>query len=124
LARCAQVMLKLIRLLHTIVWALFAGTIIALPVLAWAGRFDWALGLTSLVTVECMVLVANRWRCPLTSIAAKYTADRRDNFDICLPAWLARYNKQLFGALFAAAELLVIWRWLAGGLPVRSSMGS
>jgi len=117
-------MLKLIRLLHTIVWALFAGSIIALPVLAWAGRFDRALGLTSLVTVECMVLATNRWRCPLTSIATKYTADRRDNFDIYLPAWLARCNKQLFGALFAAAELFAIWRWLTEGLPVRSTMGS
>jgi hypothetical protein len=105
---------------------LFAGSIIALPVVAWAGRFDWALGLTSLVTVECVVLIANHWQYPLTSVAAEYTADRRDNFDICLPAWLARYNKQLFGALFVAAELFVIWRWLEARLafPLRSSMGS
>jgi hypothetical protein len=29
-------------------------------------------------------------RCPLTGIAARYTDDRRDNFDIYLPPWLAR----------------------------------
>ena len=123
---CARAMLKLIRSIHTAVWALLAGSIIALPVVAWAGRFDWALGLTALVTIECVVLIANHWQCPLTSVAAEYTADRRDNFDIYLPAWLARYNKQLFGALFVAAELFVIWRWLEASLafPLRSSMGS
>jgi hypothetical protein len=37
-----------------------------------------------------VVLVANHWQCPLTRVAAQYTADRRDHFDLCLPAWLAR----------------------------------
>jgi len=58
------------------------------------------------------VLLANRLRCPLTNIAARYTDDRRDNFDIYLPLWVARYNKHIFGTLFVAGVLftIVLWR--------------
>jgi hypothetical protein len=49
---------------------------------------------------------------PLTDLAGRYTEDRRDNFDIYLPLWLARRNKTIFGTLFAIGELLVLGRWL------------
>jgi hypothetical protein len=105
-------MLRTIRLIHTIFWALFAGSIIALPIFASLGAFDWVLSLTALVSIEIVVLFANRGRCPLTDVAAQHTSERQDNFDIYLPAWLARYNKQVFGTLFVVAEAFVIWRWL------------
>jgi hypothetical protein len=37
---------------------------------------------------------------PLTAIAERYTDDRRANFDIWLPEWLARHNKSIFGTMF------------------------
>jgi hypothetical protein len=52
------------------------------------------------VCLEVLILVFNSWRCPLTGVAARYTPDRRDNFDIYLPEWLARHNKGVFGTLF------------------------
>jgi len=61
--------------------------------------------------MEVVVLAANRMRCPLTDVAARYTADRRDNFDIYLPLWLAHYNKIIFGSLFVAGLLITIVRW-------------
>jgi hypothetical protein len=75
-------------------------------------RFDWALAGTALVLVECAVLAANGGRCPLTDVAARYTSDRTDNFDIYLPRWVARHNKAIFGTLFVAGEAVVLWRWL------------
>jgi hypothetical protein len=63
------------------------------------------------VTLEVLVLAANRLRCPLTGIAARYTQDRRDNFDIYLPLWLARYNKHIFGTLFAAGTVYAAVKW-------------
>lgn len=84
-------------------------------VAALAGHMRRALVLTLLVLFECGVLVANKWRCPLTDVASRYTDDRADNFDIYLPRWLARYNKQIFGALFAAGVLVLLWRWLRTG---------
>jgi len=106
--------LLLIKLLHTIIWAFFAGCIIALPLAGLRRRFDWALALTAVVLLECVALLANRGRCPLTGLAAEFTEDRADNFDIYLPIWLARYNKTIFGSLLLAGELLVLGCWLRG----------
>jgi len=65
--------LRAIRLLHTLVWAGFAGCIMAIPVLALQGRFRLAAVLALVVLGEVVVLAINRWRCPLTPIAARYT---------------------------------------------------
>jgi hypothetical protein len=103
--------LRLVKIAHTLIWALFAGCIVAIPVAAWAERYDWAVFLSGVVLVEVFIIVTNRWRCPLTDIAARYTADRRDNFDIYLPAWLARHNKTIFGALYVAGLAVTVARW-------------
>lgn len=104
-------MLVAIKLLHTAVWAFLAACILAIPIVGLKRRFRWALVLTALVLLECGVLALNRGRCPLTDVAARYTRDRADNFDIYLPGWLARHNKGIFGSLFIAGELIVLWRW-------------
>jgi len=112
MARSDERALVAVKLLHTAIWALMAACILALPVFGWARRFDWALGASALVLGECAVLAMNRGSCPLTGVAARYTDNRTDNFDIYLPQWLARYNKQIFGTLFLAGEVFVVWRWL------------
>jgi hypothetical protein len=50
----------------------------------------------------------------LTDLAASFTDNRPDNFDIYLPMWLARHNKTIFGSLFVAGEVIVVWCWLKG----------
>jgi hypothetical protein len=102
--------LTLVKLLHTAVWAFFAACVLAIPVLTWLERYDQAIAAILIVLVEVVVLVANGWRCPLTNVAARFTDDRRDNFDIYLPAWLARYNKLLFGALYIAGAVFTFVR--------------
>ena len=101
--------LVLVKIVHTVVWAGFVFCIFAVPVSALAGHRGWALAFTGVVLLECAVLAANRWRCPLTDVAARFTEERADNFDIYLPVWLARYNKQVFGTLFAVGVLVFIW---------------
>jgi hypothetical protein len=101
-------MLTAIKILHTAVWAVMAGSILALPITAMMRLFRWSAVLTVLVLVECGVLAFNGGRCPLTDLAARYTAERADNFDIYLPLWLARYNKTIFGVLFIAGETVFV----------------
>ena len=101
-----------IKLLHTAVWAVLAGCILALPITALLHRFDWAIILTVIIVAECGVLAINKGRCPLTGVAARFTLDRAENFDIFLPNWVARYNKAIFGTLFVINELFVLWCWL------------
>ena len=104
-----------IRLVHTLAWALFAGAIIAIPVFTVAGRFAIAGWLSLLVWGEIAVLALDYLRCPLTAVAARHTTDRAANFDIFLPEWLARWNKHIFGTLFAIAELLLLQSWISAG---------
>jgi hypothetical protein len=101
-----------IKLLHTAVWVVLAGCIVALPITALLHHFDWAIILTVIIVAECGVLALNKGRCPLTNVAARFTDQRTDNFDIYLPNWVARHNKAIFGTLFVINELFVMWRWL------------
>jgi hypothetical protein len=103
--------LMAIKAAHTIVWAMFAGCILAIPLVSWRGKHQAAAWLAAIVLLEVVVLLINRWRCPLTSVAARYTDDRRANFDIYLPVWLAQYNKLIFGALYVAGIVFALVRW-------------
>ena len=105
--------LRAIKLAHTVVWAGFAGCIATIPVLTLQERFRLAAVFALIVLGEVIVLAINRWRCPLTPIAARYTDDRRANFDIYLPEWLARYNKEIFGPLYLAGVMFLAVRWLS-----------
>ena len=101
-------MLRAIKLAHTVVWAILVAVIVAIPVMAWQNRFTAAAVLTAVMLGETLVLVVNGWRCPLTDLAARYTDDRRANFDIYLPLWLAANNKRIFGSIFAAGLVFAI----------------
>lgn len=105
-------LLTLVKTLHTIVWAFFAACILAIPVASWRGEHRIAAWLAAIVAVEVAILILNKWSCPLTSVAARYTDDRRDNFDIYLPEWLARHNKLVFGTLYLLGIAFALERWL------------
>ncbi len=99
-----------IKLLHTFIWVVMASSILFLPFTAVLGRFDLAISISALILAECAVLAFNEGRCPLTLWAARYTDDRSANFDIYLPAWIARHNKAIFGTLFLLGEVVVVWQ--------------
>ena len=101
-----------IKLAHTVVWLFFVGCIMAIPIAGATGRFFQAAVLSGLVWLECVILAANRGRCPLTNLAEPFADEQPDNFDIYLPLWLARHNKTVFGSLFVLGEFFVLWRWM------------
>jgi hypothetical protein len=104
--------LRAIKTLHTVVWAFFVACIAAIPVFAVRGQLRVAAVFIVVVALEVLVLVVNRMSCPLTPVAARYTDDRRDNFDIYLPEWLARHNKTIFGTLYVAGIIVTMAAWL------------
>jgi hypothetical protein len=107
-------MLVLIKLFHTVVWIFFVACIAGIYLAAGTGRFGLALGLAGVVFGEVVVLLLNRMRCPLTPIAARYTASREPNFDIYLPRWIARYNQAVFGALYLGGVACALAAWALG----------
>lgn len=100
--------LTVIKLLHTAIWV---GFNVCFGMAIWAGltgRFDaWFWVPVGLIVLELVVLLANGWACPLTPIAARYTDDRSDNFDIYLPAWLARHNKTVYTVVCVLGGLAI-----------------
>ncbi len=104
--------LTAIKLLHTAIWLFFVACIAGIPFTAAQHRFRCTAILSGLVIFECAVIAINKGRCPLTDLASPYTEERADNFDIYLPLWLARYNKQIFGTLFVLGELFALACWL------------
>jgi hypothetical protein len=101
-----------IKLLHTLVWAIFVACILGIFVCAWLGRLDFAAVLIGVVMGEVLVLLFNQMRCPLTGVAARYTSERTDNFDIYLPLWLAKHNKSVFGTLYVLGIAYTLVEWL------------
>jgi hypothetical protein len=97
-----------VKVVHTIMWAFFVLCIAAIPLLTWRGELVSASWFAGIVLVEVLVIMLNRWRCPLTPLAARFTEDRRANFDIFLPEWLARHNKVIFGGLYFAGIVYLI----------------
>jgi len=104
--------LRAVKFIHTLIWASFVICILSIPVFAWRGRFVSVVVLAILVFVEIVVLITNGWRCPLTNVAARFTDNRSDNFDIYLPLWLARNNKLIFGWLFVMVLVFALGLWL------------
>ncbi len=103
--------LRVVKAIHTLVWAIMASAVFYVLYVGVSGEkqgFVWlAIGL---IVLETGVLLINRWRCPLSDVAARYTEEQRDNFDIYLPQWLARHNKTIFGIMFGIGLLLVLLR--------------
>jgi hypothetical protein len=100
-----------VKLIHTLVWLfmvsvifyiLYCGLVNDITVYTWIA--------SGLIVVEGLVLLIFGGRCPLTIIARNYSASNRDNFDIFLPNWLARYNKLLFTTLYVIGMIIVAYR--------------
>lgn len=104
--------LRTVKIIHTVIWAWFAGCVIAIPIVAALGYPRVAAILVAVVFIEVLILMVNRMSCPLTAVAARYTSDREPNFDIYLPRWLAKHNKTIFGALYAAGIAYTAYQWL------------
>ena len=103
-----------IKLVHTLIWIFFNVVIFYLlysVIINRIGKLFW-LG-TGLILFEGIILVVFRLSCPLTLIARRFSSSGRPNFDIFLPEWLARYNKQIYTSIFILVTLILMYRFVA-----------
>jgi hypothetical protein len=100
-----------IKLLHTLVWAFFVFIILYVVYSGLSDQvtiYTWiAIGL---VVLEGITLAIFKMFCPLTLVARKYSDSQKDNFDIFLPNWLAKYNKIIFTTIFIFGLIAVLIR--------------
>jgi len=105
-------MLVLIKTIHTVIWALMAAAIFYVFYAGLTATLNWVvLACILLIVVETVALLINKWSCPLTPLAARYTSERKDNFDIYLPEWLARHNKTIFTIIYLVGVLMVAYHY-------------
>jgi hypothetical protein len=103
--------LILVKIIHTLVWLFFN---VVLFYMAYAviinkiDKFIW-IGI-GLIILEGIVLMLFNKMCPLTVIARKYSDSTKDNFDIYLPNWLAKWNKVIYTTLFVVIICGLIYR--------------
>lgn len=101
-------MIRFLKAIHTIVWWIMTISNFVAFYFAFIGRFDaWFWIPALLIIFEIFVIVLNDWKCPITGVAEKYTEDRKANFDIYLPEWLAEYNVKIFTVLILLEILIV-----------------
>lgn len=101
-----------IKLLHTLVWVFFVAVIFYIVYSGFTNKitpFTWiAIGL---IIVEGLILLLFKMFCPLTLIARRYSDSKKANFDIFLPEWLAKYNKEIFTSVYVLGVALVLMRY-------------
>ena len=105
--------LTLIKTIHTAIWIFFNVVIFYLLYAVVAGTIDkWVWIGLGLFLLEGIVLLIFKMKCPLTLIARKYSDSKKDNFDIYLPNWLARYNQRIYTSILAVILVILIGRLL------------
>ena len=76
-----------IKLIHSILFFLMAFCLFYILYCAITDKYDWTLLIAMVIIIlEGLSLVFNRRRCPLTTLAEKYGAEKGSVTDIFLPA--------------------------------------
>lgn len=106
--------LSLVRSVHTIIYLVMAVSTLALLYGGITGSDGWWL-YTALIllAVETFVFVGNGMKCPLTSLAVKYGAEKGYAFDTFLPERFTRYTFRVFGSMMCVGLFLLACRWLS-----------
>ena len=111
IAMAENVKLVFIKIVHTIVWVFFNVVIFYLLYAVVVNKIDkWVWICITLVFLEGIILIVFKNICPVTLIARKFSNSKQDNFDIYLPNWLAKYNKEIYSIIVLIAIVILIYR--------------
>lgn len=105
--------LFLVKTLHTAIWIFFNIVLFYLLYAVLTNKIDkWVWICIGLILVEGLVLLIFKSVCPVTLIARRYSDSQKDNFDIFLPNWLAKYNKVIYTIFFSGILLILFLQLL------------
>jgi len=100
-----------IKLAHTLIWIFMVSVIFYVVYSGVSNNVNWLTWICiAIIILEGLVLLSFKMYCPLTVMARKYSDSQSHNFDIYLPEWLAKYNKQIFTTIFALGFIGVLLR--------------
>jgi len=110
----SETKLVVVKLIHTLIWIFFNVVIFYMlyaVIRDEIGLLFW-IGL-GLVLLEGLTLLAFKFFCPLTLVARKYSTSTKDNFDIYLPNWLAKYTKLIYTTIVVLIIIIAAYRLLS-----------
>jgi len=100
-----------LKILHTVVWAIFVFMIVYILYTGILDIIDWFTYFSiATVFVEGIVLLIFKLKCPITIIARRHTDIQEVNFDIFLPKIIAKHNKTIFITLYIIGVIIVIFQ--------------
>lgn len=103
--------LIVVKVVHTLIWIFFNVVIFYMLYAVLQNKIDrWLWIGYGLVLLEGLTLLLFKFFCPLTVIARKYSDSTKDNFDIYLPNWLARYTKVIYTSIMVIITILTVYR--------------
>ena len=106
--------LVVVKVIHTLIWIFFNVVIFYMLYAVVKNKIDgWLWIGYGLVFLEGLTLLLFKFFCPLTLIARQYSDSTKDNFDINLPNWLARYTKVIYTSIMGIIIVITIYRLLA-----------
>lgn len=107
----AATKLVIVKSIHTLIWLFFNVVIFYFLYAVVTNRLDKRVWICiSLIAAEGLVLLVFRNTCPVTILARNYTQSQRENFDIFLPNWLAKYNKRIYTGIVFVGLLILAYR--------------
>ncbi|MDP3467260.1 MAG: hypothetical protein Q8S11_02930 [Daejeonella sp.] len=110
-SRKEETNLTLIKIAHTLIWVFFNIVIFYMLYAVIINKLDVWLWLGyGLIVLEGIILLIFNKMCPLTIMARKYSSSQKHNFDIYLPEWLAKYNKQIYSGIVLITLVLTVYQ--------------
>jgi len=103
--------LILVKTVHTLVWIFFNVVIFYFLYAVIVDKVDkWVWICLGLILLEGLILLVFGNICPITIVARNYSQSAKANFDIYLPNWLAKYNKQIYSAIVIIGVVILLYR--------------
>lgn len=106
-----EIKLMLIKTTHTVIWLFFNVVIFYMLYAVIVNKLDkWLWIGYCLIILEGLTLLIFKMVCPLTLMARNYSNSAKDNFDIFLPNWLAKYTKLIYTAILIIISIIMVCR--------------
>lgn len=107
--------ISIVKSVHTVIFVFMLACLFYLVYCAVSRTYNQAL-LVALVAIalESVALLLNHGRCPLTTLAEKYGAEKGSVTDMFLPSWMGRHIFKVSIIVVPIALVLLAFGYFAG----------
>lgn len=100
--------LFLVKSIHTTIFIFMSACLIYILYSGITGTYNWTLLVAiGAILVEGLVLIINRWQCPLTNLARKYGDVKGSIADLFYPKWFAPHAFRFSTVLFIIGLIIL-----------------